>query len=148
MLNTKYAKQNTNNRNQLFIFVLHFFICFFFYYYYCYIPLPVYLPAEMIALRDHQITIERCKIVLRAPTRLGAKVAIKCNTVYFGLVVWCTQSKQLSTNFLAAVDLGRCNGDCMPRKKITDSWYSTIEYVNSWRCKLDALCKQRQTLTA
>ena len=36
----------------LLIFVLHFFICFFYYY----TPLPVYLPAKMIALRDDQIT--------------------------------------------------------------------------------------------
>ena len=92
MLNTKYAKQNTNNRNQIFIFVLHFFICLFFFYYYCYIPLPVYLPAEMIALRDDQITIERCKIVLRAPTRLGAKVAIKCNIFWSSSVVHTTQA--------------------------------------------------------
>ena len=70
----------------------------------------------MIALRDDQITN---KIVLRAPTRLGAKVAIKCNIFWSSNVV--LQSKQLSTNFLAAVDLGRCSGDYMPRKKITDS---------------------------
>ena len=79
----------------------------------------MYLPAEMIALRDDRITIERCKIVLRAPTRLGAKVAIKCNIFWSSSVV--RTKKQLSTNFLAAVDLARCSGDYMPRKKITDS---------------------------
>ena len=60
-------------RNQIFIFVLpllllllllfyyYYYYCFYhyyyyYYYYYYYIPLPVYLPAKMIALRDDQIT--------------------------------------------------------------------------------------------
>ena len=77
----------------IFLFVYYYYYYYYYYYcYYCYccccsIPLPVYLPAEMIALRDDQITIEHCKIVLRAPTRLGAKVAIKCNIFWSSSVV-------------------------------------------------------------
>ena len=42
---------------------------------------------------------------------------------------------QLSTNEQAVLDLGRCSGDHMRGKMITDSWYLTIEYVDSWqRC--------------
>ena len=39
VLNTKYAKQNTNNRNQIFIFVLH----FYYYYYYYFIIIIIIL---------------------------------------------------------------------------------------------------------
>ena len=90
MLNTKYSsKIRIIEIKYLYLFYIFLFvIC----YYYCYIPLPVYLPAEMIALRDDQITIERFKIVLRAPTRLGAKVAIKWNIFWSSSVVRTKQA--------------------------------------------------------
>ena len=85
-MQAKYEKSKSN------IYICFTFFYLLFFYYYCYIPLPVYLPAEMIALRDDQITIERFKIVLRAPTRLGAKVAIKCNIFWSSSVVRTKQA--------------------------------------------------------
>ena len=64
VLNTKYAKQTANMETNIYI-------CFF-NFYFCYIIYPTY-PPKRKALRDELM------IVLRAPTRLRAMVAIKCN---------------------------------------------------------------------
>ena len=49
------------------------------------------------------------------------------------------QSKQLYRNDLAVVKLDAVAIIC------AETWYSTIKYNDSWRCRLD-MCKQKETV--
>ena len=80
-----------------------------------------YIPLKrdaVTALRDEQMT-NAVRLYCERRHAWEQWPAIKCN-----ILVQYVQSKQLSTNDLAVVDLGRCSGDHMRRKMITDSWYT------------------------
>ena len=94
------------------------------------------------ALRDKQMT-NPVRLYCKGRHAWEQRPAIKCN-----ILVQYVHSKQLSTNDLAVVDLGRCSGDHMRRKMITDSWYSTIDSPLNTLTVGNVhrtLCKQKQT---
>ena len=57
--------------------------------------------------------------------------------------VWCSAKQATIYRWLGRFWL-RCSGDHMCRKRVTDSWHSTV-VVDSWRCTSDVMCKQKQT---
>ena len=76
----------------------------------------------MTALRDEQIT-SRCKG--------QAEQSFRCDSIEFLVYFGEVQSKQLSRNDLAVVELDAVAIIC------PETWYSTIKYDDKCRCRSD-----------